>query len=105
MTSTSEGARFDLFFGSPAWRDVVRRFERGQTERSDVATALVDFYGQQLAAIGYDQVAQLHILMRNTKNAPLYRLLLASRSPRATDFFEKIARIEHDGQRGFRFDG
>lgn len=73
--------------------------------RSDRATALCDFYGEQLAQIGYGQVEQLHRLMKNRRNAPLYRLLLASRHPRATEFFRKIAAIEHDGQRGFRFDG
>jgi three-Cys-motif partner protein len=103
MTS-AEGDRFDAFFGTPRWREVVRRFDRGQTARSDRATALADFYGEQLACIGYGQVEQLHRLMKNTRNAPLYRLLLASRNARATSFFRKIAAIEHDGQRGFRFD-
>src|SRR5439155_26419210 len=102
MTS-EEGARFDAFFGSADWRDVVRKFDRGETARADVATALADFYGQQLGLIGYGQVAQLQRLMRNTRQAPLYRLLLASRHPRATDFFAKIATIQHDGQRGLSF--
>jgi three-Cys-motif partner protein len=103
MTS-AEGLRFDAFFGSPRWRDVIRRFDHGDTARSDRATALADFYGEQLGLIGYAHVDQLHRIMKNTRNAPLYRLLLASRHPRATDFFRKIAAIEHDGQRGFRFD-
>src|SRR5262249_1063609 len=101
---SADGARFDAFFGSGAWRDVVRRFDRGQTVHADRATALAHFYGEQLGGIGYGEVEQLHRPMKNTRNAPLYRLLLASRNPRATDFFRKIAAIEHDGQRGFRFD-
>ena len=103
MAST-EGDRFDAFFGTTEWRAVVRRFDRGEIARADRSTALCDFYGKQLGRIGYGQVEQLHRLMKNTKNAPLYRLLLASSHPRATDFFRKIAAIEHDGQRGLRFD-
>jgi three-Cys-motif partner protein len=103
MTS-AEGDRFDAFCGSRGWREVVQRFDHGHTARSNRATALADFYGEQLGKIGYTCVEQLHRVMRNTRNAPLYRLLLASRHPRAGDFFRKIAAIEHDGQRGFRFD-
>lgn len=105
LTSAADGARFDAFFGEPRWREVIARHDRGEGTRSDRATALADFYGEQLGTLGYGQVAQLHRLMKNTRNAPLYRLLLASQHPRAVDFFHKIARIEHDGQRGFRFDG
>jgi three-Cys-motif partner protein len=103
--ASAEGDRFDAFFGSPKWREVVRRFDRGEIPRSDRATALCDFYGEQLGGIGYGHVEQLHRVMKNTRNAPLYRLLSASRHPRAAEFFRKIATIEHDGQRGFRFEG
>ena len=101
--NSPEGERFDRFFGSKRWRDVIRRFERGETARSDRATALADFYGSQLGSIGYTQVEQLHRIMKNTKSAHLYLLLLASRHPKATEFFRKIAAIEHDWQRGFHF--
>jgi hypothetical protein len=84
---------------------VIERFDRRESCRSDLATALADLYGEQLATLGYDHIAQLHRLMKNTRNAPLYRLLLASRNPRAAEFFQKISAIEHNGQRGFRFDG
>jgi hypothetical protein len=79
------------------------RFDRGETVRSDRAIALADFYGEQLGLIGYDHADQLHQFMKKTRKTPLYRLLLASRHPRTTDFFRRIAAIEHDGQRGFRF--
>jgi three-Cys-motif partner protein len=82
------------------WRDAVQRFQRGETSAPDLATALTDFYCEQLRTLGYDYVAPLQRLMRNTINAPLYRLILAGKHPRAAEFFQKISRIEYDGQRG-----
>ena len=98
---TEDGDRFDAFFGSPRWREVADRFDRGESARSDKATALADFYGEQLATLGYDNFEQLQRVMTNTKGAPLYRLVIASRHPRAIDFFRKISAIEHDWQRSF----
>lgn len=102
--NTADGERLDRFFGAPEWRDVVRQFERGGADRPDLPTALADHYGSRLRTLGYPVLEQLHRTMRNNRNAPLYRLLLASKHPRGGDFFRKIAAIEHDGQRGFRFD-
>ena len=78
-----ESARFDAFFGSTEWREIVGRFDRGETGRSDLATALADYYGERLHGIGCTHFAQLHRVMKNTKNAPLYRLIIASRHPKA----------------------
>lgn len=47
MTNAEAGARLDAFFGSQGWGHVVRRFDLGETDRSDRATALADFYGDQ----------------------------------------------------------
>lgn len=54
----------------------------------------------QLKSLGYTDVASLHRVMKNSKNAPLYRLVFASHSPRGLDFWKKISAIDHDGQRG-----
>jgi three-Cys-motif partner protein len=97
---TVEGERLDRFFGASGWREVVHRFERGQIDRADLPTALADYYGARLQTIGYVVLEQLHRTMRNNRNAPLYRLLLASGHKRGGEFFRKIAAIEHDGQRG-----
>jgi three-Cys-motif partner protein len=103
--SSADGDRFDAFFGSPQWREVIRRFDRGEIAVADRAAALCNFYGEQLAGLGYGYVEQLHRLMKNTRNAPLYRLLLASRHPRGAEFFRKIAAIEYGGQRNLRLEG
>lgn len=93
------GARLTRFFGTDGWLEVVRSQESGLLESADVASALTDFYCARLSTIGYQHVAQLHRLMRNSTNAPLYRLVLAARHERAAEFFRKISRIEFSGQR------
>ncbi len=96
--------RFDRFFGSPNWRRVVEDGTLRRTSNADLATALTEFYTQRLASIGYPHVYELHVLMKNTRNAPLYRLVLAAKHERAVEFFRSIAEIEHSGQRGLTFE-
>ena len=100
LNGEQDSRRWDAFFGTSAWRDAVRRFQSGETGAPDLATTLTDFYCNRLGTLGYDYVAPLQRLMRNTINAPLYRLILAGKHPRAAEFFQKISRIEDDGQRG-----
>jgi three-Cys-motif partner protein len=92
--------RFDRFFGSPDWRQVVADCASRQAVNADIATALTGYYTQRLATIGYPYVHELHVLMKNTRNAPLYRLVLAAKHEQAVKFFKSIAEIEHSGQRG-----
>jgi three-Cys-motif partner protein len=95
----SGSERHDRFFGTTEWLRVVKDHEAGRGTSSDVASALTDFYCARLSTIGYRHVAQLHRLMRNTMNAPLYRLVLAAKHELGATFFRKISRIEYDGQR------
>jgi hypothetical protein len=37
--------------------------------------------------------------MKNSRNVPQYRLLLAGKHEKAVEFFEKIQRIDPSGQR------
>lgn len=86
--------RLSRFFGSSRWIDRV-----AGVQPSEYASALTDFYLEQLGTIDYCACEQLHVLMRNSCNAPLYRLILAGKHPRAVDYFRKISTIEHTGQR------
>ena len=55
---------------------------------------LIDLYKNQLSKLGYedihDQEAGCEPIMRNTKQAPLYRLIFASKHKRGHDFWEKV---------------
>lgn len=92
--------RFDAFFGTDAWAAVVQQQASRQLPGTDLATALMDLYVAQLATIDYAHVYPLQRVMRNTTQAPLYRLLLASKHPLGAEFFEKVSAIESGGQRG-----
>lgn len=92
--------RFDAFFGTDAWVDVVQQQTTRQMPGTDLATALMDLYVAQLATIEYAHVYPLQRVMRNTTQAPLYRLLLASKHLLGAEFFGKISAIESSGQRG-----
>lgn len=100
LAGNADGARLDRFFGTGDWRRVVAAAEGGALPTPAIGDALTDFYIQRLATLGYLHVAPLHRLMKNTANAPLYRVVLASKHATGADFFKKIAKYEYSGQRG-----
>jgi len=86
----------DRFFGGDGWRDVYRK-ARG---RRGVHRALMDHYKSQLTALGYVDVQSTdEPLMRNqAKNAPLYRLIFASKHERGNDFWQAVLKRDLYGQ-------
>ena len=101
-TDVTEGERWDRFFGTPTWRDTVDSFNRKQLMVTDVGSALADFYIRQLAIVGYPHCRQLNRTLKNTKNAPLYRLILFSRHPLGAKLFGAIS-ASTNSQRGLNF--
>lgn len=99
LSGLDSDQRWTAFFGSRGWRKVAEEARRRNESPSEIATRLMEFYGHQFGTIGYRFIGHSHQLMRNSRNVALYRLLLAAKHPRAQEFFEKISRIEYDGQR------
>jgi three-Cys-motif partner protein len=99
LKNPGEGRRFDEFFGTENWRETAWAHRSGGMPFQDLATAFADFYEERLRTLGYPHVARSLDVMKNSKNVDLYRLLLASRHPRAVDFFEKISQISPLGER------
>lgn len=95
--------RWTAFFGGDGWQNVVEAGRARNESDSDIATRLMEFYGEQLGGIGYKYRTHSHEFMRNSRNVALYRLLLAGKHERAVEFFEKIAQIEYRGQRRLGF--
>lgn len=89
-----QDSRITAFLGVSDWPARLRPVPPGER-----VSAFVDLYLEQLRTLGYLHVHQRRAPMKNSKNAPLYRLLLASKHPRGAEFFAKIERIEYDGQR------
>lgn len=83
----------DRFFGTDQWR---RIYERWKTKGSisGIHRELIDFYKSNLSSLGYsdihDQEEGCEPIMRNTKKAPLYRLIFASKNKRGHDFWKKV---------------
>lgn len=79
LTTASERDRWDAFFGTPAWVDVVKDFEAKRLTVREMATALLNLYARQLASIGYEHHHTWPVTMRNNRNAKLYTVELFSK--------------------------
>ncbi len=92
----------DRFFGEIEWRRIYRAWQGKQTTL--LHRQLMDFYKEKLHDLGYKEVLRDdetgdEPLMRNAKkNAPLYRLLFASKHALGHNFWQKITRRDVHGQ-------
>ncbi len=94
----------DLFFGSQDWRKVYSRFK--SQHKSGLHRDLIDLYKSKLQNLGYAEVkggeetGGNEPLIRNTRrNAPLYRLIFASKNPLGEKFWRSITKRDVYGQR------
>lgn len=94
--------RVDLFFGNRKWREIYARCMHKRGLHRD----LIDQYRRQLQELGYqevkrsDEVGLQEPLIRNIqKNAPLYRLIFASKNPLGEKFWRDITKRDVYGQR------
>ncbi len=94
--------KVDLFFGGPEWREIYGKcLDRpaGCDHR-----LLMDLYKGKLQGLGYQEVFRDdeigdEPLMRNAeRNAPLYRLLFASKHPLGEKFWHAVTRRNVHGQ-------
>lgn len=92
----------DNYFGGHDWRPIYDKYRR--SEESFLHRQLMDFYKGKLIEHGYkealrdDEVGH-EPLMSNELNAPLYRLLFASKHELGVEFWKKITSREPGGQR------
>lgn len=91
----------DHFFGGTEWRTIYEKYRRH--EEQFLHRQLMDFYKSKLKRLGYretlrDDEVGAEPLIRNEKNAPLYRLLFASKHPLGLEFWQKVVRRDVYGQ-------
>jgi three-Cys-motif partner protein len=99
LVDSPEETIVDRFFGSRQWRDIFRKW----CGRSRLHRKLIDFYKGNLRELGYVEVKgddgnHAEPLMRNIKNAPLYRLLFASKHPLGEKFWREVNKRNVYGQ-------
>jgi three-Cys-motif partner protein len=101
-SQTDAETSIDRFFGDRAWRAIYREAMEGRS--SGLHGKLIELLRQRLATLGYQEVRRDdevgdEPLMRNAqRNAPLYRLLFASKDPLGKEFWRKITRRNVHGQ-------
>jgi three-Cys-motif partner protein len=92
----------DDFFGGEDWRTIYKDWQ--VSRGTDPHWRLLDLYKSRLQGVGYKEVKRDdevgdEPLMRNAKrNAPLYRLLFASKHPLGNQFWHKVTRRDVHGQ-------
>jgi three-Cys-motif partner protein len=91
----------DKFFGGVEWRKIYEKWKL-KSSMSGIHRELMDYYQNNLQKLGYVEVLEknpgIEPLMRNTKKAPLYRLVFASKSKKAHDFWEEVTKRDIYGQ-------
>jgi three-Cys-motif partner protein len=93
----------DRFFGDTIWRQIYcENRERGASHGA-IHRALIDHYKAKLGALGYVKVVDPDFtsepLIRNTmRNAPLYRLLFASKHDLGNKFWSEVTKKNVYGQ-------
>lgn len=89
--------QIDCFFGDDGWRNIYQRHKHGS--ESFLHRALLDYYKQKFVAFGYKVEDPLpEPLFRNTKDAPLYRLLFVSKHPLGNKFWADATKNLPNGQ-------
>ena len=90
----------DKFFGDREWRKIYRASVLGET--LGIHRKLIDYYKHKLTTLKYVDVKDIEDgnepLMKNSKEAPLYRLIFASKHKRGHDFWNKVIKKDKFGQ-------
>ena len=94
---SDDDTAIDEFFGDRNWRGIYEKFRANMP--TSAHPPLIDYYRQKLEALGYVSIHDVGPLMRNVqRNAPLYRLLFASKHPLGYEFWEKVTKTDSHGQ-------
>ncbi|MDD5369413.1 MAG: three-Cys-motif partner protein TcmP [Anaerolineaceae bacterium] len=95
-----EYTKIDAYFGGTEWRDVYQKYQLGQIQ--SLHRSLLDLYEGKLKSLGYVEIKENEPLMRNTgRNAPLYRLIFASKHPLGNKFWREVTNRNVYGQTKF----
>ncbi len=99
-----ESTIIDKFFGDEYWRNIYESLRRQNASNARIHRDLIDYYKSKLANLGYvsfnEQGSESEPLIRNAQNnAPLYRLLFASKNKLGNKFWAEATKKNVYGQR------
>jgi three-Cys-motif partner protein len=90
--------KIDQYFGSSKWRDIYESYRDGNIH--NLHRPLINLYKDNLHALGYDEIKEDEPLMKSSlHNAPLYRLLFASKHPLGNQFWKQVITRNVYGQK------
>lgn len=96
--TTDEETIIDRFFGDQEWRKIYQKW-RNKASKKGLHRELMDYYQAKLAALGYVDIASPEPLMKTSQtNAPLYRLIFASKHELGHKFWKQGTRTDMNGQ-------
>lgn len=101
--NADEDTVIDRFFGDREWRNVYKN-ALSKRETVGIHRMLIDHYKARLGKIGYvvindQQQTVREPLIRNTeRNAPLYRLIFASKHPLGNKIWNDVTKKNYYGQ-------
>jgi hypothetical protein len=99
LSGADSDERWNAFFGR-GWQDIAMKAVARNAAAEEIANDLLDFYAIQLGRLGYPHIRHSRRVMKNSRKVGLYRLILAGKHQKATEFFDKVSTIEPvSGQR------
>ena len=95
----------DRFFGDTHWRTIYKTEAAKGASSGSIHRRLIEHYKQNLTKLGYQEIrdygdgAGTEPLVRSAyRNAPLYRLLFASKHPLGNKFWKEVTKVNAAGQ-------
>lgn len=96
---TKENTILDDFLGTNEWRDKIHSLSGAK-----IFDILINIFKKELLKIGYVFDFELRaVTVKNTKNAPLYDLILVSKHRRAQQIWNTVINRNRSGQKSFNF--
>jgi len=100
----NEETAVDRFFGTTEWRKIYATWQN-KNRKTGMHRELIDLYQDRLHSLGYqnvkrsDELAYEPLIRNKRRNAPLYRLIFASKSTLGDEFWQKITKRDVYGQK------
>lgn len=94
----------DRFFGDRKWREIYAQGRQTDKSSAAIHRQLIDYYKTKLTVLGYKDVRASYefepepIVRNSQRNAPLYRLLFASKNDLGHKFWKDVTKKDSYGQ-------